>query len=95
MLEMCADEHSPEDASACWTCGNPANSGDHRVKRAALVALFGEQISQATPLYYRSGNRKKRVGTLKADRLKFPQDIAKATLQNIVKKKSYRSQIQS
>ena len=59
----------------CWICGAPADSREHRVKRSDLARVFTGNISQKNPLHVRSGAKKALIGSLKADRLKFPPDI--------------------
>ncbi len=59
----------------CWICNAPANSGEHRVKSAALQVIFSKPINQGSPLYYWTDLDWKRIGSVKADRLKFPQLI--------------------
>lgn len=59
----------------CWICHDPANSGEHRVKRAALKAIFKKPINQCNPLHFRTEADRKFIGSTKADILKFPKNI--------------------
>jgi hypothetical protein len=63
-------------ASPCWICGGgAAETREHRSKASDLRALFGTP-TQADPLYFHTAkHRNFRVGSLKADVLKFSHRI--------------------
>ena len=60
----------------CWICGNEeATTREHRSKASDLRSLFGNP-TQADPLYLHTDQRRNRkVGSLKADVLKFTHRI--------------------
>lgn len=59
----------------CWICGDPADSGEHIVKRSDLKSLVGTP-SQSDPIYLHTANRRnRRIGSLDADALKSPARI--------------------
>jgi len=60
----------------CWICGGgAAETREHRSKASDLRSLFGTP-TQADPLYFHTAKRKNfRVGSLKADVLKFSHRI--------------------
>jgi hypothetical protein len=61
----------------CWICHTrPADSGEHRFK-ASDVRSVAPRISQATPVFLQRDSRatNNRVGSAKADRLKFAKSI--------------------
>lgn len=60
----------------CWICGNEeATTREHRSKASDLRSLFGNP-TQADPLYLHTDQRRNRkVGSLKADALKFTHRI--------------------
>ncbi len=59
----------------CWICGEPATTGEHRVKASDLKMLFPD-VTQKTPIYTKDiqGNPVS-AGSLKSDKLKFVQKI--------------------
>lgn len=63
-------------APPCWICGGGAGeTREHRAKASDLRSLFGDP-TQADPLYFHTAKRKNfRVGSLKADVLKFGHRI--------------------
>ena len=63
-------------APQCWICGGgSAETREHRVKASDLRSLFGKP-SQAGPLQFHTAKRQNiRVGSLKADVLKFGHRI--------------------
>jgi len=56
----------------CWICGKEnATTREHRIKASDLRSLFGAP-TQASPLYFHTDKRRnKKVGSLKADILKY------------------------
>jgi len=59
----------------CWICGDAGTTGEHKIKRTDLKSELGNP-TQDNPLYYNDGMRKnRRVGSLKADILKFSNRI--------------------
>jgi len=60
----------------CWICGAPnAGTREHRTKASDLRALFGKP-TQGNPLYFHTDKRRNcRVGSLKADILKYEHRI--------------------
>jgi hypothetical protein len=44
----------------CWICGNPATTGEHRIKRSDLRGLF-PKASQSAPLRLNSSTIKNRL----------------------------------
>lgn len=63
-------------AAPCWICGGgAAETREHRSKASDLRSLFGTP-TQADPLYFHTAKRRNfRVGSLKADVLKFSHRI--------------------
>jgi hypothetical protein len=63
-------------APPCWICGGgAAETREHRAKASDLRSLFGD-FTQADPLYFHTAQRRNfRVGSLKADVLKFSHRI--------------------
>lgn len=60
----------------CWICNAQANSGEHRIKKSDLKLSMSGQPSQSSPIYHRSNGEKKRpIGSLKAEALKFNKSI--------------------
>lgn len=52
----------------CWICGEPASSGEHKLKASDLRAQF-KNISQQKPLYLHTQARKNlRIGSIKKSR---------------------------
>lgn len=59
----------------CWICGQPGNSGEHRVKASDLRNIF-PQISQAMPIFTKDHRGKpKSIGSLKSDQLKWESKL--------------------
>jgi hypothetical protein len=55
--------------------GNPADSGEHRIKRSDLKSVAGV-FSQSDPLYLHSAKHKnRRIGSLDAKALKYSQSL--------------------
>jgi len=63
-------------APTCWICGGgAAETREHRAKVSDLRSLFGDP-TQADPLYFHTAKRRNfRVGSLKADVLKFSHRV--------------------
>ena len=60
---------------ACWICGDPADSAEHKVKRSDLKSVAGN-FSQSDPLYVHTATHKnKRVGSLDAKVLKYSPSL--------------------
>jgi hypothetical protein len=60
---------------ACWICGGPGDSGEHKTKRSDLKAVFGLPTQQQ-PLFFHDRTRKnRRAGSLDAKLLKSPGRI--------------------
>jgi hypothetical protein len=60
----------------CWICNAQANSGEHRIKKSDLKLSMSGQPSQSSPIFHRSNGEKKRpIGSLKAEALKFNKSI--------------------
>ncbi len=60
----------------CWICDSHANSGEHRIKKSDLKGAMNSEIDQDTPIYHRTNGVKKRpIGSLKAEALKFDKNI--------------------
>lgn len=66
-----------QPAATCWICSTrPADSGEHRFK-ASDVRTIAPRVSQATPVFLQRDSRatNDRVGSAKAERLKFSKSI--------------------
>ncbi len=62
----------------CWICRTrPADSGDHRLKASDLRA-GAPGLSQAAPVFLQRGRATNdRIGSAKADKLKYPKSICR------------------
>ncbi len=62
--------------SDCWICGAHADSGEHMIKKTDLQRAVSGTVNQKTPIYHRvSGIKKRPIGSLKAEALKFEKSI--------------------
>ena len=60
----------------CWICGAQADSGEHRIKKTDLQRVVSGTVNQQSPIYHRANGIKKRpIGSLKAEALKFDKSI--------------------
>ena len=67
-----------QEREACWICGAPANSGEHRLKRSDARATFGP-VSQERPIYFNSeASTNVRLKTVNAPVLKFTVKLCEA-----------------
>jgi hypothetical protein len=82
--------------TTCWVCGQPANTGEHKIKKADLSFVFGRAVSL---FLHTARKRNERVQGLNSDKLKYqsrlcsycnsartqPHDIAWQTLSNYLR----------
>lgn len=62
--------------SDCWICGAQADSGEHMIKKTDLQRAVSGAVNQKSPIYHRvSGIKKRPIGSLKAEALKFEKSI--------------------
>jgi hypothetical protein len=60
----------------CWICGNEeATTREHRSKASDLRSVFGDPTQAATLYLHTAQRRNRKVGSLKADALKFTHRI--------------------
>lgn len=60
----------------CWICGNPANSGEHRLKASDMRVLY-KKVSQQRPLYLHTQERRNlRINSItRSSNLKFKAQL--------------------
>lgn len=56
----------------CWICGQPANSGEHRIKRSDLKAIFGKPTQKSPIFVHNQKATNFKVGGLDSNALKLP-----------------------
>jgi hypothetical protein len=60
----------------CWICNAQANSGEHIIKKSDLKLSMSGEINQKSPIHHRlNGEKKRPIGSLKAEALKFNKSI--------------------
>jgi hypothetical protein len=61
----------------CWICGQPADSGEHRIKASDLRLVFGH-VSQKEPLFLHNAMQRNRpIKGIKSDVLKYDARICR------------------
>lgn len=63
----------------CWICNAQADSGEHKIKKSDLKRTMSGTVNPTSPIYHRvSGEKKRPIGSLKAEALKFDKNLCGA-----------------